>query len=155
MPGSHTSTIDPPHSPLPCSLGGFCPYLLNIKLFPKCVLIMKLFFRLNRMKEVWSKRHGRLPACCHLPTGSSGAVLSSAERGAGRSHCPHWHPAAETARKHCGHAKSRVEVSGQLQQISRCNACTLNLNTDGWSLQWVWGSWGFFFREEMECRVVE
>lgn len=25
--------FDPPDSPLPCSLGEFCPYLLNLKLF--------------------------------------------------------------------------------------------------------------------------
>lgn len=37
-----------------------------------------------------------------------------------------------------------MEVSGKLQQISHCSPCALNPNTDGWILQWVLGSWGFF-----------
>lgn len=62
---------------------GFCPYLRNLKLFPKFILIIKLLFSLNRAKEAWLLGHCRLPARCHQPAGSPGAVPSSAERGVG------------------------------------------------------------------------
>lgn len=57
---------------------GFVLGLLNLKLFPKCILIIKLHFRLNKVKEECPTGHCELPTHCPQPMGSSSAAPSSA-----------------------------------------------------------------------------
>lgn len=46
-----------------------------------------------------------------------------------------------------------MEIAGKLQQISHCDPCALHLNTEGWILQRVLGSWGFFQGEDGEGKL--
>lgn len=98
---------------------GFVLGLLKLKLFPKCILIIKLHFRLNKVKEEHPTGHCELPTHCPLPVGSSSSPYRPR------------HPTAGRAWKHSDKTKARGEVSGKLCQISHHNPCVLSLNTDG------------------------